>query len=309
MAPIGERRRDTRAAMPAIRIHLDGHERRVPAASSSLVGRHWSCIAVLGARRVPLYWLELRWLGSTWGWRALATNDRTRGSGALLTDGWRTLAPGARVRWDDDAWIQLEGEGPPALTLHDEATGEVLVGEALDALLEVREGKVLPLDADGAADADLPDGAVVSDGRRSWRLLRPETVASTDTLGFAVTHPELHLDLDLAALELTLTVPSRSVTVRGAAVRAVAPYALARRDGPRDDGGWLTLREAWIWWCDLGGRLTSAPDRLGWERGKVRTALAREGVRELDHLFETRRTVEGAVTRIGVAPERIHVSK
>jgi hypothetical protein len=211
------------------------------------------------------------------------------------------------VRWDDDAWVQLESEGPPALALYDESTGEVLVDEALDALLEVREGRVLPLSADGVPDADLPDGARVSDGRRSWRLLRPDVVASTDTQGFAVTHPELHLDIDLPGLALTLTVPQRSVTVRGAAVRAVVPYALARRDGPHDDGGWLTLREAWTWWCDLGGRAASAPDRLGWERGKVRTSLARAGVRELDALFETRRTAEGAVTRLGVAPERIEV--
>ncbi len=261
----------------------------------------------LDARRIPLYWLEVRWTGTNWAWRALAANDRTRGSGAVLPDGWRALASGARVRWDDDAWVQLESKGPPELALYDDASGEVLVGEALDALLEVREGRVLPLSADGVPDADLPDGARVSDGRRTWRLLRPDTLPPTDAQGFAVTHSELHLDVDLHALELVLTVPQRSVTVRGAAVRAVVPYALARRDGPHDDGGWLTLREAWTWWCDLGGRATSSPDRLGWERGKVRTQLARAGVRELDALFETRRTAEGAVTRLGVVPGRIEV--
>jgi hypothetical protein len=256
-----------------------------------------------------LYWLEIRWIGTGWGWRPLALRDRTRGSGAQLQDGWRALGAGARLRWDDDAWVQLEGEGPPKLTLYEEASGEMIRGEGLDVLLEVREGRVLPLSADGCADADLPDGSLVSDGRRSWRLLRPEVLVSTDTQGFAVTHPELQLDLVLPSLELTLTVPSHSATIRGAAVRALAPYALARRDGPRDDGGWLSLQEAWTWWRDLGGRSTSAPDRLGWERGKVRTALAREGVRELDQLFETRRTGEGAFTRLNVHPERIHVGE
>ncbi len=246
-------------------------------------------------------------MGAGWAWRTMASNDRTRGSGALLPDGWRALSTQARIRWDDAAWVQLDAAGPPELVLFDDASGDTLTGEALDAVLEVREGRVLPLTADGASDADLPDGARVSDGRRTWRLLRPDALAATDTQGFAVTHPELHLDIDLPQLALTLTVPHGSVTVRGAAVRAIAPYAFARRDGPRDDGGWLTLREAWTWWCDLGGRAASSPDRLGWERGKVRTWLARSGVRELDALFETRRTAEGAVTRLGVAPESIEV--
>jgi hypothetical protein len=293
--------------MPSLRLSLDGAVTTVPAASSTLIGRHWSCLGRLAHTRIPLYWLEIRWLGERWAWRTLAPNDQTRGSGAAIGEGWRALTADARLRWDDDAWVQLVGEEAPQLALWDEGSGELRDGEALDALLEARDGRVMPLSADGDPHADLPDGALVPDGRRTWRLLRPDAPLATDLRGFSVTDPQLELDVDLAALELTLSVGGRSVTVHGSAVRSIVPYAIARRDHRGLDGGWLTLHEAWQWWVDIGGLATSAPDRLGWERGKVRTQLARAGVRDLDQLFETKRSAVETATRLNVRSAQVNV--
>jgi hypothetical protein len=293
--------------MPALQLHVDGYSLTYPVAASILVGRHWCCIARFASTRIPLYWLEVRWLGERWAWRALAPNDQTRGAGATIGEGWRHFTEGSRLRWDDHAWVQLVGDGPPQLTLWDESTGEFREGEGLDTLLEVHDGRVLPLSADGDPSAELPDGALLADGRRTWRLLRPDALPATDLRGFSSSDPALQLDVDLARLELTVSVGHRSATVRGAAVRALVPYAIARRDHRGEEGGWLTLEEAWRWWVDIGGLKSSAPDRIHWERGKIRTQLARAGVRDLDALFETRRSSVETATRLCASPARITV--
>ena len=131
--------------MPVLQIQDDSRSRILPAVGSVLAGRQWTCIARFSSARIPLYWLEIRWLGERWAWRALAPNDQTRGSGTTIGEGWRQLVAGSRLRWDDAVWLQLTGDGPPETTLWDEASGDFRTGEALDSLLEIREGRVLPL--------------------------------------------------------------------------------------------------------------------------------------------------------------------
>lgn len=275
--------------------------------TTTLVGRHRSCAIVLDAPGVPAFWLELRWSEAGWAWRELGPADLARGAGAPLGDGWRALRPGARVRLDDDTRIELLDEGPPAVVLVDVATGEELSGEALDPFVEVSDGRVLPLHADGEPSAELRDGHSFHDGRRTWRVLRPDTVPTTGRDGLLVAHGDSALDLDLVARSATFTIGTQSCTVRGGPVLAMAPYALARRDGARDDGGWLTLPDAHAWWVALGGAAASPPERLNWERAKVRSMLAREGARGVDALFEVRRRVGETAIRLSLRGERIEV--
>ena len=179
--------------------------------------------------------------------------------------------------------------------------------EALDALVEVSDGRVLPLHADGEPSAELHDGDLLLDGRRTWRVLRPEAVEPTIVTAVLVAHPEAALELNLAARSATFTVGTQACRVRGAPVLAMAPYALARRDGPRDEGGWLTLPAAHAWWVTLGGPSASPPERLNWERAKLRSMLAREGGHGVDALFEVRRRVGETTIRLALDPERIDV--
>jgi hypothetical protein len=285
----------------------DRDAREHPLGTTTLVGRHRSCAVVIDAPGVPAFWLEIRWTEAGWAWRELGPAELARGAGAPLGDGWRALRPGARVRLDDDTWIELLEDLPPAVVLVDVATGEERSGEALDALVEVSDGRVLPLHADGEPSAELRDGEMFHDGRRTWRVLRPDRVPSTLRDGLLVGHPDASLDLDVAARSATFTVGTLSCTVRGGPVLSMAPYALARRDGPRDDGGWLTLPDAHAWWLALGGAAASPPERLNWERAKLRTMLAREGARGVDGLFEVRRRVGETAIRLSLEPGRIEV--
>ena len=40
---------------------------------------------------LPLFWLEVRWMSGQWVWRALNSEDDTRGKGSVLTHGWRAF--------------------------------------------------------------------------------------------------------------------------------------------------------------------------------------------------------------------------
>ena len=57
----------------------------------------------------------------------------------------------------------------------------------------------------------------------------------------------------------------------------------------------------------LGGPSASPPERLNWERAKLRSMLAREGGRGVDALFEVRRRVGETTIRLALDPERIDV--
>lgn len=289
----------TRSPGPGIREYALG--------TTTLVGRHRSCGVPLDAPAVPAFWLELRWTASGWMWRELGPSEVARGAGAAMGYGWRALRVGGRIRVDEDTWLELVDDAAPEVVLVDVVTGEERRGAALDDLVEISDGRVLPLHADGEPSAELRDGDAFHDGRRTWRVLRPDVLDGTFQGGVTVGHPTCTIDLDLTARSVTVTVGTASCTAHGGPVLAMAPYAIARRDGAHDDGGWLTLTEAHAWWVRLGGAAASPPERLNWERAKLRTALAREGARGLDALFTVRRRVGETVIRVALPPDRIEV--
>ena len=238
---------------------------------------------------------------------AVSPEGLARGKGPALPGGWREIRSGARVRLDAETWIELLVDAPPSVVLVDVATGEERSGEDLDSLVEVSDGRVLPLHADGEPSAELRDGELFHDGRRCWRVLRPDLLPETLRAGLVLAHPEAALDLDLSSRTATFTVGTTSCSVSGGPVLALAPYALARRDGSRDDGGWLTLPDAHAGWITLGGAASSPAERLNWERAKLRSMLTREGAVGVDRLFEVRRRVGDTVIRLVTDPTRVHV--
>ena len=69
-------------------------------------------------------------------------------------------------------------------------------------------------------------------------------------------------------------------------VRVLAAYALVRRDESYTEGGWLTAPESHQQWLKLGGNPNSGIERLGFERGKLRSQLRKAGVLDVKDLFE-----------------------
>lgn len=261
--------------------------RAIPLAGSTLVGRHWACLARMDDPRVPLLWLELRWFGTRWGWRALGAHERTRGSGANLADGWRHLAAGASLRLDDVVSVELVSETAPVLMLVDPQTGTLATPEVFERTVEVLGGRMLPLAAEGDPSEALDDGVLLVLDGRSWRVCLPEAPASTVQARLHCDRP-YDLFLDESGTSVSFIQGAASAGVTGECVRVLAVFVEARRgDLPR--GGWLSPTEAWDAWVARGGASGSPIARIAWERAKLRQALARQGVAGLDALFEVER--------------------
>ena len=291
--------------MGTLLVHAEGRVMATPLAPSTLVGRHAGCLARIDDLAVPLYWLEVRWLGEgaagMWAWRAMGAVDTTRGSGTPLHDGWRAMAcvdgRGTRVSLAADLSVELVDAEPPAPFVVDLATGAPVEGDALEELVEVRSERLLPLEAEGDTRRALSDGDVFVVEGRAYRAHAPSPVAGTLAARIDLRRPGIRLDVDLPTLTATVSQGKASVVVRGECVRVLALYRSARGDDlPR--GGWLSPTDAHEGWLELGGALASTLARVGWERSKLRSRLARAGVTGLDALFEVRHDRDGFAVRL-----------
>jgi hypothetical protein len=293
--------------MGSLLVAYDGVRRLLPLASTSLVGRSSACLARIQHPACPAHWLELRWTGTTWAYRALAAVDRTRGSGRALPDGWTSMAVeedrGTRVSLGSDAWIELVDGGPPEPFAWDVLAAAPIEGPELEEVAEVRGDLLLPLSAEGDADQALADGQCWihqgPDGPRTLRAHVPTSFSATHAPRIDLARGQVFVLVDLADLRATARQGQLTATVHGACVRTLVVYGNARDDGD----GWLTAAEAWAAWTELGAAEDRPLDAVGWERARLRQRLDRARVGGLDALFETRKDGAYVKTRLGAGIE------
>lgn len=299
--------------MGTITITAGDDNEELPLSSSMRLGRHWSNDVVLRPEVVPLSWLELRWRAPNWCWRALSAVDRTRGSGAAHDEGWRIwTGRSGHVRLDGGQTpveVRLVDPSPPELVVERITRPGRFAGLAAERFVEQwPDGRVWPLGSEPTIDPPLRDGQVFVREADAYRVHLPSELSDTAPLAFDLRHDDIELNLDLARLHASFEIGQREAVVTGECVRVLAVYALARRgDGDAGGGGWVGAQAAHEHWVELAGRAESPVDRLAWERGKLRTQLARQGVVGLEQLFEVRRVSGYAEVRLAIPPARITV--
>jgi hypothetical protein len=284
------------------------HASTSPLAGATLIGRSPACLVRIDDASVPAHWLEVRWRGSSWSWRALASSDRTRGTGAFLENGWRSMecsgGRGTRVALGNVS-IELISSSPPEPFVWDVLRERSIEGDALDELVEVRGGDLLPLAAEGDATQRLRDGAcwlqTTADGPRVLRAHLPQLLAPTVGGSLDLQAGNVSAEFDLRRNTLVLSRGDTLVEVSGTCIRSLAPYERARRDTP---DGWLNAADAWCIWVEFGGSPESPVDAVAWERGRLRRILDRAGVTGLDALVERRKSGNYIQTRLGPAITR-----
>ena len=289
--------------MGSLLVGYDDVRRLLPLASSTLVGRSSACIARTDHPSCPAHWLELRWTGAGWAWRALAAADRTRGAGRPLPDGWTSMDVdddrGTRISLGSDVFVELVDAGGPEPFVWDVLTGLPIDGPELEEVAEVRGDQLLPLTAEGDALQALADGACWvhngADGPRTLRAHVPTVFAATSASRIDLYHGDVFVLVDLGEQRATLRQGAVVVTVQGACVRTLVVYGNARDDGE----GWLSAAEAWAAWTELGAHEDRPLDAVGWERARLRRRLDRARVGGLDRLFETRKEGAFVKTRLG----------
>ena len=274
----------------------------MPHAASTLVGRAWPCLARVTDPAVPLYWLEVRWQAG-WTWRALGAEERTRGPGVPREAGWRDLPTSiprrpAAVRLDEVLSVELVDDGAPEPFLFAPPTGAYLRGADLPREVEHRGGELLPLAAEGDPLQALGEGDLVRVGDVSWRVHGVSSPTNTLRARIDLARLGVRVAVDASPWRATFLQGDAALEVTGEHLRTLLVYVNARAQDP--SGGWLRPTEAWAEWRALGGNDTSPPERVAWDRARLRSQLHALGVGHVEQLFEVARDAGGARVRLAV---------
>jgi hypothetical protein len=291
-------------------LTVDGFARVVELLPSTLLGRARRCDVVVPGEGIPAYWLEIRWMGEAWAWRELTPLETLRPAGEPRSNGWRSLrvagagGRGTRLRWgaSGDSSLEVVDDSAPTSMVIDLST-RAPRAETLRFVEERADGTFL-LDEDSQPLRRLQSDEVFVAEGRAWQFILPASLEHTVRMSLSLTHPAA--TLSVTPTSALVQAGSRSASVDGEFVRALYTYVAARLGDP-ERGGWLSMRQAWDGWLASGGHAASPPERMGWDRGKVRTAFAAAGVAGTSELFEVARVEGESRCRVALPPERLKV--
>ena len=275
-----------------------------------IVGRHPACMIRVDEPMVPLFWLELRWIGDEWSWRALSEQENTRGPGTPTGAGWRIwrarLGDRRQAIRIDSVSLRITDPSPPEPVIEWTARGicqDILSGQHGF----VREsGELCWSSSPTSAPVRVVNAAqhtIDGEGARVWI---PEGWSKTLRPSVSLTDHRLCLEFGEEPTRVTLTTEGMSVELTGEEVRLLRVYADARAADPRDaDCGYRTTGEARVAWIALGGNPDSPPERLAWLRNRLRSMLEESGISGAETLFERRRQGRVWSHRVAVDPENL----
>jgi hypothetical protein len=227
-----------------------------------------------------------------------------------MADGWRMfeIRDGHRTRIrliQTGVQIEIVEGGVPRPFAWDVLANEPLDDNALTEVAEIRGNNLIPLSAEGDESQALRDGQcwlhVDTNGTRTLRAHIPEFLKQTVSPRINLARSGLKIDIDLHNLQAIFSQQEAHAIVRGECVRVLAIFALARENGE----GWLDASEAWARWTELGGTRDTSIERMSWERGKLRTQLARQRVTGLETMFTRRKIGAFVELRLTMDPSCI----
>ena len=250
---------------------------KVQLKNHNILGRHSSSDVYLGKNAgIPLFWLEIRWIENQWCWRALNQIDQTIGSGTIVQNDWRSFKKTLRFQ----QIIHLE--------LLDSSEPEILIEDVISK-------EKFPLSNFPAVSEE--DGYIRFNGKpllheehfyfnqRLYQLWLVEQSNDTESQIFDLCSPHCFLDIDIDNLEASFTLEKLSITVSGECARILWVYAKAKKEG----ANWLSTEEAFTDWVLIGGNPKSDPERLSWERSRLRRILSEQKADNASKLFTRRK--------------------
>ncbi len=222
-----------------------------------------------------------------------------------MPHGWRSLDLGTRIRLTtSDVTLHLKDDGAPALILQQVESGTFLDGDERFDIVTLGEDGVFQLDTEGEPMGEaLSDGMLIVHNGQQWRVHLAQPATSTWNGRVSLEDPDLSLDFDLRELQVTMSTPRGEATLKGALVRPFAVYAHAvDRDRTNGYGGWLSNIDAQIAVMSLGTEMEVGPERMNWDRHRLRSALVELGITDVSNLFERKKVGAHWVHRLGLRP-------
>lgn len=276
-------------------------KRRLLLSSSNLIGRHWRCDTSIFDKRVPLYWVEVRWFDTHWGWRPLSSNEQTRGSGARMENGWRKWNKG-KISLGESVFLELTDISPPTICFENLETKDRKTLLDMDGRVVVRNKAIFYCDDDQSTPHE--DGSVVKVLGVSYRVHIPKKWASSTYVELDISHHKVHLDLDVESLKATFTQGKVDCQIYGEPIRLLCAYAQLRK---KDSERFFSSEEIFDEWCGLGGTKTSPIERMNWERAKIKNMLSVKRVSNVEHLFLRKKDKRKWLFRLGIHAENISI--
>ena len=275
---------------------------RLLLSSSNLIGRHWRCDTAIFDKRVPLYWIEVRWFGMHWGWRPLSSIEQTRGSGARMEHGWRKWSKG-KISLGDSISLELTDSSAPKICFEHLETKERKTVFDMEGRVVVRNNRVFYIEGE---DKETPylDGSVIKVENESFRVHIPKTWASSQAKELDIAHEQIHLDVDLTSLKATFTQGSVDCNIHGEPVRLLCVFAELKKKYPER---FFSSEEIFTHWCTRGGTESSPIERMNWERAKIKNLLSAKQVSNVESLFQRKKEKRKWLFQLGVKTKNITI--
>ncbi len=276
-------------------------KRRLLLSSSNLIGRHWRCDTSVFDKRVPLYWVEIRWFDSYWAWRPLSSVEQTRGSGARMENGWRKWNKG-KISLGDSVSLELTDDAPPTICFENLETKERKTILDMNGRVQVRNNLIFYCDDEYVLPHE--DGSVIEVEGVSYRVHIPTQWISSNHIELDIAHHKVHLDIEMESLKATFTQGKVDCQIYGEPVRLLCAYAQLKQ---KDSEKFFSSEEIFEQWCVLGGTNTSPLERMNWERAKIKNLLSVKQVSNVEHLFLRKKDKRKWLFRLGIHAGNISI--
>ena len=249
---------------------------RLMLSSSNIIGRHWRCDLSIPLKGVPLYWIEIRWFGEFWAWRAFSS-EKTRGTGAVLQNGWRKWNNG-KISLGNTASIELMEESAPVLCFEHLSTKKRRTLIDMDGRVNFSRGVVYKVEE----EEEYHDGSLICLEKEWYRVHIPKNWMMSSDVEIDICSSSLSIDIDKTALKATLTQGKADCIINGEPIRLLYVYAKLKKEAPEE---WFSSADIFSQWLQYGGLESSPLERLNWERSKIKNLLVAKGVKNVDQLF------------------------
>ena len=249
-------------------------------------------------RNLPLFWLEVRWMSGQWVWRAMNSEDETRGKGSVLAHGWRMFQDRVYFRNPNIVLLELFDKTPPQAMVESLTEGTLTPTSEFQGLHVGDAGYRVNLES-----SILGNGESFVWKGDAYRLWLPQNYAPSIESILQLSHEALRLDIYPKSLKAVFSAGMNSVSIQGELVRVLWMYALEKQQG----AGWVDSMTALEAWMNLGGNRSSDAARISWERNKLRKLLLDQSVQGVDQLFERYRQNTVWFHRLSLDPPQISI--